>query len=82
MVFRCLGRCSGIRIVTILKFKKVYMSALLGGGSLFFIVFLFIMAVAWVLLPIALIGTKPLLKELIKQQKETNRLLSERLKIE
>lgn len=54
------------------------MNALLGGSILItYILALFVLAlvIAWIILPFALIGTKPLLRELIKQTKETNRLL-------
>jgi uncharacterized protein YoxC len=54
------------------------MASLIGGGSIFLALFLLVLAVAWIVLPIALIGTKPLLRELIKQQKETNQLLKSR----
>jgi len=30
------------------------------------------LVVAWILLPVALIGTKPLLRKLIEEQQETN----------
>ncbi len=50
------------------------------GGSILITIFLLVMAIAWIILPIALIGTKPLLRELIKQTKETNRLLAENSK--
>ena len=43
------------------------------------IVFGVILAICWLVLPFALIGTKPLLRELIGEMKETNRLLGERL---
>jgi len=42
-------------------------------------VFGVILAICWLVLPFALIGTKPLLRELIGEMKETNRLLGERL---
>jgi hypothetical protein len=37
-----------------------------------------VLLIAWILLPFAMIGTKPLLRELLKEQKETNRLLAAR----
>ena len=57
------------------------MDAFTGGSILITYIFgLFILAlvIAWIILPFALIGTKPLLRELIKQTKETNRLLAGR----
>lgn len=53
------------------------MEALFAGYTIGFILLL-ILAVAWIILPFAMLGTKPLLRELIKQTKETNRLLKER----
>ena len=57
-------------------YSKEIMGALM-GGSLIITIFLLVMAIAWIVLPIALIGTKPLLRELIKESKETNRLLKQ-----
>ena len=37
----------------------------------------FIIAVLWVLMPFAIFGTKPLMRELIAEQRRTNRLLEE-----
>jgi hypothetical protein len=37
----------------------------------------FIIAVLWVLMPFAIFGTKPLVRELIAEQRRTNRLLEE-----
>ena len=57
------------------------MDAFTGGSILITYIFaLFILAlvIAWIILPFALIGAKPLLRELIKQTKETNRLLAGR----
>lgn len=34
-----------------------------------------VLAVAWVILPLAIVGTKPLLRELIAETKRTNELL-------
>ena len=45
------------------------------GLSLVIVLFGLLLAIAWVVLPFALIGTKPLLRELIKEQQTTNRLL-------
>lgn len=52
----------------------------IGVGWLAFIgvIFGIVLLVAWTLLPFAMIGTKPLLRELLKEQKETNRLLAAR----
>ena len=37
-----------------------------------------ILAIAWIILPFALIGTKPLLRQLIVEVQRTNRLLEQR----
>jgi uncharacterized protein YoxC len=44
------------------------------------VVFVFglILAVAWIVLPLALIGTKPLLRQLIGEVQRTNALLEQR----
>jgi uncharacterized protein YoxC len=49
------------------------------GGTAYLILFIFglILAIAWIILPFALIGTKPLLRELLKEQRRTNALLSD-----
>lgn len=52
------------------------MEALAAGYGIFTIL-LIVLAIAWIILPFAMIGIKPLLKELIKHTKETNRLLVE-----
>ena len=49
----------------------------LAAGYGIFAILLIVLAIAWIILPFAMIGIKPLLKELIKQTKETNRLLSQ-----
>ena len=50
-------------------------------GILYFIglALLFVLAVCWLILPFALIGTKPLLRELLAETKRTNALLADRL---
>ena len=54
---------------------------LAGLGMLYLIgvIFLFVLAICWIILPFALIGTKPLLRELIAETKRTNPLLDQRL---
>jgi hypothetical protein len=50
-----------------------------GAGAVMAIfVFGVVLTIAWIILPFALIGTKPLLRELSAQQKRTNALLAER----
>jgi heme exporter protein D len=41
-------------------------------------IFCLILAIAWIILPFALIGTKPLLRELIAETRRTNALLEQR----
>lgn len=48
----------------------------LGGLTvLVMVVFLIILTIAWILLPFAMFGTKPLLRELVLEAKRTNALL-------
>ena len=35
-----------------------------------------VVAVCWIILPFAIIGTKPLLREILKEQRATNQLLT------
>ena len=50
-------------------------------GILYFIglALLFVLAVCWLILPFALIGTKPLLREQLAETKRTNAILADRL---
>ena len=50
------------------------------GGIAWLIVWVFglILAVAWIVPPLALIGTKPLLRQLIAEVQRTNSLLEQR----
>ncbi|HTP98512.1 MAG TPA: hypothetical protein VMN56_04245 [Casimicrobiaceae bacterium] len=50
------------------------------GTAFWFAVFVFgvVLAIAWIILPLALIGTKPLLRELIAEVRRTNALLEQR----
>lgn len=49
----------------------------MGGLMLVFWLLGLFVVIAWILLPFAMFGIKPLLRELIAATKETNRLLSE-----
>jgi uncharacterized protein YoxC len=52
-----------------------------GLGTMFWLcvlVFGLILAIAWIVLPLALIGTKPLLRQLIAEVRRTNALLEQR----
>lgn len=46
---------------------------------LFVVLLGLILLIAWIVLPIAIIGTKPLLRQLIAETKRTNDLLEARL---
>jgi hypothetical protein len=56
------------------------MDPLAMGGIFWLVVFVFglILAIAWIILPFALIGTKPLLRQLIAEVHRTNALLERR----
>jgi len=45
------------------------------------VVFGIVLAVAWIILPFAMIGTKPILREILAEQKRTNELLNTRLPV-
>lgn len=47
------------------------------GVMVFVWLMAFVIAVLWVLMPFAIFGTKPLLRQLLAEQKRTNRLLEE-----
>ena len=55
------------------------MDAIAVGGIVWLAlaIFGFILAIAWIILPFALIGTKPLLRQLIAEVRRTNALLEE-----
>ncbi|MDE2358095.1 MAG: hypothetical protein KGL70_01780 [Betaproteobacteria bacterium] len=57
------------------------MSPYEGFGVFMLAVWIFgiILAIAWIILPFALIGTKPLLRELLAEMKRNNALLDQRL---
>jgi hypothetical protein len=40
------------------------------------VIFGLVLLVAWIILPLALIGTKPILRDLLREQKRTNDLLA------
>jgi len=50
-------------------------------GTLYLVFFIFgiVIAICWIILPFALIGTKPLLRQLIAEVKRNNELLDQRL---
>ena len=50
-------------------------------GSVYTLIVLFglVLAIAWIILPFAMIGTKPILRQILAEQKKTNELLNTRL---
>ncbi|WP_218510628.1 hypothetical protein [Variovorax sp. dw_308] len=48
-----------------------------GGLTIVFALIAFFIGVLWILMPFAIFGTKPMLRELINEQKKTNKLLQE-----
>jgi hypothetical protein len=60
--------------------EETTMDPMMGGGLFWLAVFGFgvVLAIAWIVLPFALIGTKPLLRQLIAETKRTNALLEQR----
>jgi hypothetical protein len=53
-------------------------NALVTGIGLLWL-FGLVLLVVWIILPFAIIGTKPLLRQLIEEQRRTNELLARRL---
>jgi predicted PurR-regulated permease PerM len=47
----------------------------LAGIYVFVVIFLIVLAVCWIILPFALIGTKPILRRLLEEAQRTNELL-------
>ena len=45
------------------------------GAIIFVWLLALVLAIVWTILPFAIFGTKPLLRQLLAEQKETNRLL-------
>ncbi|MEJ8846367.1 hypothetical protein [Variovorax rhizosphaerae] len=41
--------------------------------------FLIVLAILWICMPFAIFGTKPLLRELLAEQKKTNKLLQDQV---
>lgn len=51
----------------------------MAGVMIFVYLFGFLIAVLWIILPFAMFGIKPLLRQLIREQRTTNALLKGRL---
>jgi len=52
------------------------MDGLVGAGVVMWL-FLIVLAILWICMPFAIFGTKPLLHELLAEQKKTNKLLQD-----
>jgi hypothetical protein len=52
---------------------------ILGGLYTIAVLFVIVLAICWIILPFALIGTKPLLRQLLAEMKRNNDLLDQRL---
>jgi uncharacterized membrane protein YbaN (DUF454 family) len=52
---------------------------LMGSLAMIGIILALVLAVCWIILPFAILGTKPLLRDLLHQQKRTNDLLQQML---
>jgi hypothetical protein len=50
----------------------------LGPFYIFVLLLGFVLVLGWIVLPFAIIGTKPLLKDLLREQRRTNELLERR----
>ena len=55
------------------------MGTLAAGGFVWLALAVFglVLAIAWIILPFALIGTKPLLRQMLAEMKRTNALLQQ-----
>lgn len=47
----------------------------IGGFAIVIWLFLIVLAVLWICMPFALFGTKPILRQILAEQKKTNALL-------
>jgi hypothetical protein len=56
------------------------MDALVAGGLLY-VLFAIVLAIVWLVLPFAVIGIKPLLRELISETRKTNAALERSLAV-
>ncbi len=53
-------------------------AAFAGISYLFFVIFAVVLAVVWIILPFAVIGTKPILLDILAEMRRMNALLEER----
>lgn len=54
------------------------MAEAMGSLMIVWVIGAIVLLIAWILLPFAMFGLKPLLRELIREQKRTNELLEMR----
>ena len=47
--------------------------------TLLWVVLALVLAIAWIVMPFAIIGTKPILRQLVQQQQRTNELLQRQI---
>jgi predicted PurR-regulated permease PerM len=52
---------------------------LLGSLTIISVILALVLVVCWIILPFAVIGTKPLLRDLLREQKRSNELLAQLL---
>ena len=52
---------------------------LLGSLTINSVILALVLVVCWIILPFAVIGTKPLLRDLLREQKRSNELLAQLL---
>jgi hypothetical protein len=52
------------------------------GSTVYIILFLLgiVLVIGWIVLPFAIIGTKPILRDLLREQRRTNELLESRFR--
>jgi len=55
------------------------MGSAFAGAYIFIVILAVVLVICWIVLPIAVIGTKPLLRELLAEQRRTNAILEARL---
>lgn len=51
------------------------MAETMGGLTIVFAVLGVVLMIAWIIMPFAIIGTKPILRSLLQEQRKTNELL-------
>ena len=64
-------------MAAIVNFNREDAMETLGGVYLIVMLFLVVLAICWIILPFALIGTKPILRQILAEAKRTNELLAQ-----